>query len=252
MPMTFVSGIVIRERQSGDNDKFLDILTDKCGLIEVTARGVKKITCKYAAASQLFAYSKFCLSKRRERYYIDSAEPVKIFYPIREDLAKLSLASYFSEIISYAVLPDESRNEEILRLFLNVLHYMSEGTRETALLKSIFEFRFMADTGHMPGIIGCEECGVYMTDRMYFRVEDGKLYCSDCFEKMGRMNAVCISPSVLHAIRHITLVEMNKLFSFRISSESMEILSYISENYLISHLGRRFRTLEFYKSVRDQ
>ncbi len=249
MPMTLVSGIVIRERQSGDNDKFLDILTDKLGLIEVIARGVKKITCKYASSSQLFAYSKFCLNKRNERYYIDSAEPVKIFYPIREDLARLSLASYFSEVISYAVLPDESRNEEVLRLFLNVLHYLSEGTRDTQLLKSIFELRFMSDIGHMPGVVGCADCGTYLTDQMYFRIENGSLYCSDCFSEHGRMNAVCINVSVINAIRHIVLVDMKKLFSFRLSEESMNALGYISETYLISHLGRNFRTLDFYKTI---
>lgn len=249
MPMTFVSGIVIRERQSGDNDKFLDILTDKCGLIEVVAKGVRKMTCKFASASQLFAYSKFCLNKRNERYYIDSAEPIKIFYPIREDLARLSLASYFSEVISYAVLPDESRNEEILRLFLNVLHFISEGTRPVGLLKSIFELRFMSDTGHMPGVVGCTDCGNYMTEKMYFRVANGALYCSDCFPAHTGIDAVCITEPVLNAIRHIVLSDMKKLFNFRLSDEGMNVLGYISENYLISHLGRNFRTLDFYKTV---
>ena len=77
MQLTTVSGVVIRERQSGDNDKFLDILTETDGVVEVMAKGVKKFTCQFASASQLYAYSKFCLTQRRGRYYIESAETIK-------------------------------------------------------------------------------------------------------------------------------------------------------------------------------
>ena len=34
--------------------------------------------------------------------------------------------------------------------------------------------------------------------------------------------------------------------------DSMKLLSFISENYLSAHLGRHFRTLEFYKSITDE
>lgn len=249
MTMTILKGIVIRERQSGDSDKFLDILTDKNGLIEVMAKGVKRITCTFAAASQLYAYSQFSLSSRRGRYYIDSAEPIKIFYPIREDLVKLSLVSYFSEIISYASFPDDTRNEDVLRLFLNVLHYLSEGSRSNELLKSIFELRFAADTGHMPDVVGCSGCGVYLAPKMYFAINSGNIYCEQCFGGQGRNDIICIGESVLHAVRHIVLSDFDRLFAFNLSGDSMKLLSVISEKYLASHIGRTFKTLDFYKTI---
>ena len=161
MLLITVNGIVIRERQCGENDKFIDIMTDKCGLIEVLVRGARKITNKNASAAQLYSFSKFCLSKRRDRYYIDSAEPIKNFYAIRQELDKLALASYFAEVISYASMPEENRYDDILRLLLNVFYYLSEGTRETKLLKSIFELRFMTEIGNMPNVLGCAECNIY-------------------------------------------------------------------------------------------
>lgn len=249
MQMTTVSGVVIRERQAGDNDKFLDILTENHGVVEVMAKGVKKFSCQFAAASQLYAYSKFCLIKRRERYYIDSAQTIKIFYSVREELDKLALVSYFSEIISYAQLAEKENSRDILRLFLNVLHYLSEGTREPELLKSIFELRFMAETGHMPDVVGCSNCKIYSAEKMFFVIRNGALFCENCFSDYGRQDAVCISESVLHAVRHIVLTDFDRLFNFRLSGESMKLLSYLSENYLIMHIGKRFKTLDFYKSV---
>lgn len=249
MELTTLRGIVIRERQSGDNDKFLDILTDTHGLIEVMARGVKKYTCRFAAAAQLYAYSTFCLSQRKDLYYIDSADPIRIFYPVRESLEKLSLVSYFSEIISYAALPAKDGNGDILRLFLNVMHYLSDGTRDVALLKSIFELRFMSEIGSMPDVVGCTVCGTYSDEKMFFVVGDGTLYCEECFHKYRKQDALCISEPVLHAIRHIIFTDFNKLFNFRLTGNGMKILSDISERYLLIHIGRTFKTLDFYKAI---
>ncbi len=248
--LTNVSGLVIRERQSGDNDKFLDILTETDGVVEVMAKGVKKYSCPFAAASQLYAYSRFCLSQRRDRYYIDSAEPVKIFYSVRERLEWFSLVSYFSEVISYCQLPDRENSRDILRLFLNILHFLTSETRDMSLLKSIFELRLMSETGHMPDIVGCSVCGTYQTEKMYFSVGSGKLYCENCCSPHSGSDAVCIGAPVLHAVRHIVLTDFDRLFSFKLSGDSMNLLSRISEDYLLTHLGRsRFKTLDFYRSL---
>ncbi|MBP0962204.1 MAG: DNA repair protein RecO [Oscillospiraceae bacterium] len=248
--LTNVSGLVIRERQSGDNDKFLDILTETNGVVEVMAKGVKKYSCPFAAASQLYAYSKFCLVRKRDRYYIDSAETIKIFYAVREKLEWFSLVSYFSEVISFCQFPDEENSRTVLRLFLNILHFLTEGEREEALLKSIFELRLMSETGHMPAVAGCNVCNTYQTEKMYFGAGSGNLYCEDCFPSVRNSDAVCIGAPVLHAIRHIVLTDFDRLFKFKLTGESMKQLSSISEKYLLAHLGRsRFRTLDFYNSL---
>lgn len=250
--LTSVSGLVIRERQSGENDKFLDILTETDGVVEVMARGVKKYSCPFAAASQLYAYSRFCLVRRRDRYYVDSAEPVKIFYSVREELDRFSLVSYFSEVISYCQLPDRENSRDILRLFLNILHYLTEGTRDIALLKSIFEFRLMSETGHMPDLVGCSICRTYQTEKMYFVIGSGSLYCENCYSSQNIQNAVCIGAPVLHAVRHIVLTDFDRLFNFKLTGDSMTLLSYLSENYLLTHMGRsRFKTLDFYNSIKE-
>ncbi|MDO5560315.1 MAG: DNA repair protein RecO [Oscillospiraceae bacterium] len=249
MLLITVSGIVIRERSVGEQDKFIDIYTDKCGLIEVSVKGAKKITGAGVSATQLFAYSKFCLTKRRDRYYINSVEPVRIFYGLRNDLCKLSLASYFSEVIAYASHDVQGGNAEIMRLFLNCLHYLSDSARSERQLKSIFELRFMTECGMMPAVVGCSECGTYLRDRMYFVISEGTLYCSDCFEPGEHKTAVCITKSVLCAVRHIVFADFDRLFNFKVSDASMDVLGFITEQYIIEHLGRTFKTLDFYHDI---
>ena len=101
--LTTVTGIVIRERSVGEQDKFIDLLTADQGVLEVSVRGAKKITSRHGAASQLYAYGQYCLDSRRDRYYLNSAQVERIFYDLRQDLTRLSLATYFSELIGFAV-----------------------------------------------------------------------------------------------------------------------------------------------------
>ena len=131
--LTTVTGIVIRERSVGEQDKFIDLLTAEHGVLEVSVRGAKKITSRHGAASQLYAYGQYCLDSRRDRYSLNSAQVNRIFYDLRQDLTRLSLANYFSELIGFAVGAEHAKSD-ILRLLLNTLHYLEEGSRPVPLL----------------------------------------------------------------------------------------------------------------------
>ena len=96
--------------------------------------------------------SRLCYNERKGRYYLNSSEPVKTFYGLRLDMKKLSLASYFSEIISYTVTEGQSARD-IYRLFMNCLYMLSEKDVSCEFVKFIFEMRITADLGLMPGTL---------------------------------------------------------------------------------------------------
>lgn len=241
-------GIVIRERSIGENDKFIDVLTKDLGVIELSAKGVKKITSKSFSSAQLFAYSKFCLNKKNDRYYINSAEPVHIFYNLRLDVESFALASYFCEIILHAITSEQSANS-VTRLFLNTLYFLEEGKHPKCLLKSIFELRLVSEIGMMPDILACHSCLCYQTPIMYFKIDNGMIFCENCYNMAG--DAVEINSSVLHAIRYICLTDFEKLWSFKLSDNAQKSLSQITEKYILSHTEKHFKTLDFYKELEN-
>ncbi len=246
--MTITEGIVLRERSVGEQDKFVDILTKDMGIIEVSVRGAKKINGTSGSSTQLFAYSRFCINSRKDRFFLNSAEPIHIFYGLRDSLSRLALASYFAEVLLYCV-QERTDGEEILRLFLNTLHYLEKGIRSEALLKSIFEFRLMSETGYMPDIVACKVCGCFEPENLRFSVSDGSFRCCDCSDRRIDDDEFKVELSVLSAIRHIVLTDYNRMYNFRVSDKALSKLSAVSEAYLKSHLERGFSTLEFYRGV---
>ncbi|MBP1560970.1 MAG: DNA repair protein RecO [Oscillospiraceae bacterium] len=249
-----VMGLVIAERNTGENDRFIDILTAEYGVIEVCVKGAQKITGKNNSSTQLFAYSKFCIRKRNDRFYLNSSEPERVFFKLRLDMKKLALASYFAEISRYCVTTGQSA-KDAMSLLLNCLHFLSEDLRSCEFLKSVFELRFMSEIGMLPQLIGCRDCYKYEADEMYFMVDRACLICGDDFEYKGyeeNYYHIRLTKTVLHTLRFICLSDMNRLFNFKIGEESQRLLNEITEKYILAHLSRSFKTLDFYKQICEE
>ena len=135
-----VEGIVIGKRDIGENNCFLDVLTDKYGVIEATAHGVKKVNSKNASSVGLFSYSKFCFNKTNLHYSVNSAEPKCSFFGLSSDLKKFSLAVYFADIIKYTSAAEQS-GEDILRFFAITLYKLEKENADCEIIKGAFEFR---------------------------------------------------------------------------------------------------------------
>ena len=245
--LTTVKGLVLRERAYGENDKLLDILTDSMGLITVSAKGVKKANAKNSSVAQMFAYASYCISESKGRYILNSAEPIRIFYDIRLDVERFALASYFCELLLYTSTYEQSG--EVLRLILNTLHFLEDKNKEPNLLKCIFELRLMSEIGLVPNLIGCCECMTYSAPQMQFDLKGGRLYCENCCGARDLRTFEVIDDTLLHAIRYIALTDMERLFSFKLSPDYLEMLMVITERYVKLQLDKRFATLDFYKTI---
>lgn len=241
---TKTKGLVIREQTVGESDKLITVLTADYGLIKAFVRKAKTIKSQNLSVTSLFAYSEFSLYRSREAYVVDNATPIEVFFDLRGDIQTLSLAQYFAQA-TYFMASEEQPAPEMLRLLLNSLHLLCKGEKSHMLIKSAFEFRLMTLSGYMPDILACYRCGEYETDIMYFDIDEGCIYCKDCY----RNNAIEVPLTVIKAIRFICLVDMGKVFSFNISESNMNLLSSISEKYLLSRIDTKLTTLDFYKAI---
>ena len=248
--MIITEGVVLKERSVGEQDKFIDILTKNNGVIEAAVKGAKKINGKSGSSTQLFSYSRVCLDQRGERLYLNSAEPIHIFYDLRSELTRISLASYFADILRFCIT-EKTDSESVMRLLLNTLHFLENGSRDEMLLKCIFELRLMSEIGYMPDVLACRRCGEFEPEELYFRISDGCFYCAGCVEADTSANYFKVSLPVLEAIRHIVLSDFDRLFNFRVSDKVLGKLDAISAAYVTEHLERTFTTLDFYRSIRQ-
>ena len=241
-----VKGLVLRVTDYKDHDALLTLLTPNHGKLTAKVRGLRRKNSPLVAPCQLLAYGEFTLFEYRGQYTVNEAHSIDLFTPLRRDLSKLSLGTYFAqvaELISQEDLP----NPELLSLLLNCLYGLSAMEVPELMAKSVFELRIMCLAGYTPDHFGCHICGNQDPDR--FDLSQGQLECSRCRHMGASGIRMPVKASLLEAMRYICYCDPKKLFGFRVGQETMMKLADVTEAYLTTQLERGFSTLDFYKSL---
>lgn len=240
-------GLVIKEMIVGESDRLVTLFTREFGIIKAFASGAKTIKSKKGTATSLLTYSSFTILRKKESLRIYEATPITTFFEMGTDIEILSLAQYFCELASEFSV-DGTSNEELFRLILNSLHFLTKEKRFPALIKSITELRTAVISGYSPNLIACEECGMFEDDVMYFNIDEGSLVCKNCKRGSG---CYAINKTMLSALRHIVYSEFKNLYSFNIPEESAKLLSDITGKYITVQTEHKFSTLEFFNSIKE-
>ena len=61
-------GLIIREQQTGEDDRLVTLLTRDFGVLRAFVRGAKRIKSKSQSATQLFAYGNFSIYRGKDAY----------------------------------------------------------------------------------------------------------------------------------------------------------------------------------------
>lgn len=242
--------VVVRERALDEQDKLLTLLTPDRGLLTAYAKNARKIRGSMASATELLCYSHFHIFKGRDRFFVDKAESNTIFFGVRQDIERLSLATYFCQLCCELV-PEEDSPEGYLRLLLNCLHLLEKGMLPLLQLKSIFELRMLAMAGYMPDLVACSICDSFQGSGVFFLPSQGRVWCEACLADATAHGLVPISlsPGVFQAMRHILYSDLERLFSFRLSSQGIMELSQVCREYLLCQVERVLSTLHFFETV---
>ncbi len=240
-------GLVITEQSVGESDRLVTILTRQEGVLRAFAKKANKLKSSKLSATQLFSYSRFTIFKGRDKYIIDEAQPIEVFFDLRRDIERLSLAQYFCELAA-ALAPREAEAGDFLRLMLNSFHFLSKGSRSNLMLKAVSEMRMLSLSGYMPNLICCADCSCYEANKMFFLPRSGVIYCGDCF-RPGAEPAIALTRGALTGLRHTIYAEFDKLFSFSLSPRGLHEMGLASEQYVLSTLQRGFKTLDFYHQI---
>lgn len=243
-----VNGLVIRSVDYKESDKILTVLTDTAGKLTVNARGARRRGSRLISASALFAYSEMSLFENRGRYTLDEANTLELFSGLGRDIEKMAAASYFAEVLGTEAEEDRGTGAEVLRLALNCLYALSEGVHGVKKTKAAFELRYMAQSGYMPQLGRCRVCGGEPRDAR-LELASGTVVCAGCASP-GALS-VPLGGSALAAARYVASCELKRLLSFSLPDAELETLAFACEKYLLSKLERRFKTLEFYRTLEE-
>ncbi len=221
-------GIVLAETNFSEADKMLTILTPDLGKISCVAKGARRMGNKLMATSQVFAFCDLVLYRGNGlTYYINSAELIEAFYPLRVDYDKLDCAMSCVTFMKKNIQENQT-SVPILKLLLNTIYLLAEGSKNYELVKNIYELKGVCLLGYSPRISNCVECG--SKDIIGFSMKKNGMVCNNC--GIIDKSLIRMLPGTIAAIRYIVQSDLKKLFSFNVTDEIIKEMQLFNKIYI--------------------
>jgi len=247
MALIKTKGLVIKEQPYKEQDKILTIFTEDDGKIQCIARGVRRQKSGLLANTQIFAYSEFVYYPGKNFGIINQSNLIEAFYPLRNDLTKMALASYLLDLM-YNAYEFFQKSPEILKLLLHVLFYISAGTAKNDLvLVGAFQMKLVSYLGYRPGLKTCMMCQNDQ-DLSLFSIENNGVICSDCQEPTeGYLYK--LSPTMLKLLRDFLGQPIKQLKDREVSTVEAIKINDLLDHYIGYCIGKSSKAYAFYKTM---
>ncbi len=250
-------GLVLAENPWGESDKILTVLTAEAGKISVLLKGGASLRNKSAASCIPFCFSEFVTADRGGRPWVREVSEIESFPRIRKNLELTSAALYICDVAG-DVCVENSDESEMLQLVLNTLYALDRGLRKRDEIKAAFELRTAAVCGFSPDLVRCSECGKSEAEVMFLDVMDGVLQCENCRRRQNSLPPreghslllFQLEKPLLDVMRYVCYSNAKKFLSFDLPARYADRFYDYCEKYLLSHVEKNFRTLDFLHSLK--
>jgi DNA repair protein RecO (recombination protein O) len=118
------TGINLKSIPLGESDRILTILTRDHGMIRAVALGARKPKAKLGGRGELFVVNQLLLSQGRSLDKLAQAESIESYPALSRDLAKLTVAQYWAEMILYQA-PGHDPTETLFDLTCHLLTHLA-------------------------------------------------------------------------------------------------------------------------------
>ena len=235
-----VHGIVARYANYREYDRMLTILTPEMGSVDAVAYACRRSKSPLLACTQPFSYGEFILQSKKDKYSLAQCDLRESFYDLRNDLARLSAATFVAD--SCAQLAHGSPANELFGLAYYTLSFLCYGESAPIDLLLCFFVKILYLQGYEPATTACARCGASTFENPVFNSGQGGALCSSCGAQHG---GEPIKPLSLEAVRRMMQLPLERMDAVRLPAEVREELLSALPAYFECHFERKLKPLDF-------
>jgi len=175
-----LSGIILKERHIGENDKFITFYSQEQGKVEILVRGACKINSKLnPIISARFSFLDLVVVNGKNFYRLIDGETRERFSGLIQDYQKILLLDNILKKVN-ELLKFQKTDKKILALILEFLRWTNVLSVSKALpLATAFLIKLLAFTGYCPELKHCLICRKSpSTKEVFFDLSKGGVICS--------------------------------------------------------------------------
>lgn len=235
--------IVLKSFDFRETSKIVTFYTREFGKIRGVMKGVRKDPRKFGSSVDKFTVNDIVFYQYRNSdiHLISQCDMKEFYSPIRQDLKRMTAASYILELID-TMLPIEQKNEDIYDLILQYLSSL-QTDEDVNKLVHIFQIKTLSYSGFRPHLDSCVKCTKKVEGQTRFSMRLGGLVCDICRSNDGDVSP--ISRGTVASIIHIEKSEWDQTLRLGLSAVIKKELKYVLNNFLVFHLEKNLRSARF-------
>ena len=239
--------IVLKHSEWGEADRILTLFTREQGKVRAIAKGVRKIRSRRAGHLEPFTHVAIQLAASKDLPIVTQAEMIEGFLPLREDLIRMTQASYAVELLDKFTY-EEGENVALFNLLKSTLARLAQPDMDYGLVLRYYEIRLLDFTGFRPELFHCtvgdEEI---RQENQFFSVSLGGVVCPRCAKTVQGLTP--ISMDALRFLRHFqrsTYRDATRAQPAEAVHREMEV---VMQHYITYVLERGLNTPKFMRQV---
>ena len=259
MSATKTQAFVLKTQDYRDTSLLATFYTREYGKIRGIVKGIRDTRVRFGSTLEPFSLNEILFYKRRrggDLHQVTQVELLDLYPSVREDLERLSYASYFCELLDELVEAEEP-GPALFDLFRDSLNFLASGASAKRAAR-IFEVKFFSLLGLMPEINACVSCRSADIERAYFNSSMGGVHCEKCHKgthgrgvspaRVGG-TSVPISKGALNFLRHVMRSQVADLGKVKVSQGVGEELERILRRFTDFHLSNKLKTVQFMEKM---
>ena len=242
MVITKVKGIIISESNYSETSKLLNIFTKEYGIIGVIAKGAKRLKSPLRSVTSKLTYGYFQINyKEGKLSNLIVADVINPFNQIKQDLTKISYASYLLELTSQVV--KQTSVKDIFDLLESSLIKIEEGF-DSVIITNILELKYLEYLGIKPELNSCSSCG--STKVLTVSTSKGGFVCVNC-----HTNEKIVDKKTIQILRMLYYVDISKISKISLSDKVKDEINDFIDEYYDSYSGLYLKSKKFLKSIKN-
>lgn len=232
--------IALKSYELFDQDRIVTFYTQNFGVLNVVAKGARKIKSRFAPIVQFPSYVDIFVHKREylKMGTLTDCKVRHLFPKIKANIFKFAYASYLAETM-LGSLKGEEPNQALFSLLLQVLFFLEDKEKKNVdfnILASTFRLKLLYILGYMPELRLCVECGKKrdLFTAFYFSHERGGIICDTC--QREDLPAVGIPKLTVLAMDYLMRNNINCSFKPQIHKVEKQI-NFLLDAYFLYHMN---------------
>ncbi len=235
-------GIVLKSFDFRETSRIATFFTRDFGKVKGVLKGIRKDPRKFGSSIEKFSVNDIVYYQYRNSdiHLVSHCDMKDFFSGLRQDLERMTAASYASELID-TLMPAEEQNLEIYGLMQAFLHAL-QSTSDVSKLVQTFQIKILSLSGFQPHLEACVSCHKIVEEHPRFSLRLGGLLCGVCKDNA---EATPISLGAVASILHIQKNNWEAALRLGMAPFIKKELKYVLNHFLVFHLERHLRSTRF-------